>query len=333
MDGFLRRGLKLGHLRLLAEVARAGQIGLAAARLGISQPAASRLLAEVEQIAGAPLHLRTGRGVQLTPAGTALAARAGRVLADLRDAEAEVAAIARGLGGHVRLGSVTGPALDRVLPALREVRGALPEVTVEVTVAPSDRLCAQVAEGRLDLALGRIAPGAGEGLAFAPLAAEPVVLLVRRGHPLLSQGAIRPADLFAHDWVLPGEEAILARAVRARLAALGLPMPRRQVFTASFLLTLALVQESDAIAPLARAVADVFARGAEAAFAPLPLDLGLEVEPFGLITRAGAALPPAAARLAAMVAGAASDGVPGAADGPGAAGLSPSGRNGQAPSP
>ena len=59
----LRRGLKLSHLRIVAALGEAGQIGLAAARIGVTQPAASRLLAEVERIAGHPVHRRAGRGI------------------------------------------------------------------------------------------------------------------------------------------------------------------------------------------------------------------------------------------------------------------------------
>ena len=86
-DNFLRRGLKLSHLRLLAALSDTGQLSLAAARMGVAQPAASRLLAEVERITGQPVHTRTGRGLTLTPMGQALAHRATRVVTELRDAE------------------------------------------------------------------------------------------------------------------------------------------------------------------------------------------------------------------------------------------------------
>jgi len=158
-DSLLRRGLKLSHLRLLAALLETGQLGLAADRMAIAQPAASRLLAEVERIVGQPVHLRTGRGLPLTPMGQALAHRATRVVTELRDAEREVAEIAGGQSGHVRIGSVTGPALDRVLPALRTARLALPSVTAEVVVAPSDLLAQQLLSGRLDFAIGRMPDG------------------------------------------------------------------------------------------------------------------------------------------------------------------------------
>ena len=90
-EALLQRGLKLSHLRLMAALGEAGKLGLAAHRLGITQPAASRLLAEVEQIAQAPMHARTGRGIALSDLGQVLARRAQRVMMEMRDDEREMA--------------------------------------------------------------------------------------------------------------------------------------------------------------------------------------------------------------------------------------------------
>jgi DNA-binding transcriptional LysR family regulator len=179
---------------------------------------------------------------------------------------------------------------------------ALPGVRSEVIVQPSDVLCQHLLSGRIDFAIGRMPEGPDAGLLDCrTIAAEPVTLMVRRGHPLDRAGPVKPDDLMAHDWVMPGPEAVLTRAVQARLRALGLPQPPQRVATASFLLTLALVQQSNAIAPIARAVGEAFARGPEAAYVELRVDLGIEVEPFGLITRARMELPPAARRLADLI--------------------------------
>ena len=111
----LARGLKLSPLQMMAAFAETGQIGRAAERLGIAQPAASRLLSEVEEILGQPVRARAGRGVVLTEAGRVLAERAGRVMQELAEAGREVAEIAAGGVGRVRIGSVTAPArqIDR----------------------------------------------------------------------------------------------------------------------------------------------------------------------------------------------------------------------------
>jgi DNA-binding transcriptional LysR family regulator len=306
---FLRKGLKLSHLRLLAAIAETGQISLAADVMGIAQPAASRLLAEVERISGQPLHQRTGRGIALTPMGQALARRAARVVTEIRDAAREITEIGAGSTGHIRIGAVTGPALDRVLPALRTARLALPGITAEVVVTTSDLLCQQMLAGRLDFVIGRMPPGMEEQVTLATVIdSEPVRLMVRRGHRLARMAEVTVKDLMDFDWVMPGPEAILTRTVLARLAALGLPQPAQRFATASFLLTLAMVQQSNAIAPLARAVCDQFGTGPDSPYAVLPLDLGIVVEPFGLLTRTGTSLTPAADRIARMIVTGSSEG-------------------------
>ena len=298
-ETLLQRGLKLTHLRLLAALAETGQISLAAVQIGVSQPAASRLLAEVERIAGQPLHQRSGRGMVLTAVGRSLAARAQRIGMELRDAARDMAEAASGGIGHVRIGSVTGPAIDRVLPVLRAARLTSPNVTFEVIVAPSDLLCEHLLAGRIDFAIGRLPEGPGRDLfAIEQIAAEPVALVVRRGHPLMQRTSLQVRDLVAYDWVMPPATQLLTRTVLARLAAHGAAAPPQRLSTASFLLTFALVQQSNAIAPLALAVARSFSDMPDGPYGILPVDLGLEVEPFGLVTRAGSVLPPTAARVA-----------------------------------
>ena len=300
-DTLLRRGLKLSHLRIVAALAETGQIGAAAASLNITQPAASRLLAEAGQIAGHPVHVRAGRGVELTPQGAALAARAARILSDLNDAARDMDEIGAGRAGHVRIGAVTGAALDRILPLLQSDAAPLRGLTAQIEVAPSDALADMLVAGRLDLALARPPEHLERGLFdWRPLGDEPVSLVVGRDHPLLA-GAPAPEALMAHDWLLPQPGAILHRTVLSRLAALGLPAPRTRIATSSFLLTLALLRHSDDIAPMATAVASAFA-GGDSAFAVLPVDLAIRVETYGLMTLGGAALTPAAARLAALLA-------------------------------
>ncbi len=301
-DVFLRRGLKLTHLRLLAQIAETGQLSLAAQRLSITQPAASRLLAEVEQIVGQKVHDRSGRGIWLLPAGEALARRARRVQIEMDEAERELASIRGGGLGHVRIGAVTAPALDLVLPALRAARLAHPSLTAEVEVLPSAELCALLLAGKLDFVLGRL-PETQDRLLLdmRPIGHEPVALIVRRGHRLTTESQVNLADLQAYDWVMPGSDSPIGRAVSARMAGLGFDLGQVRVTTTSFLFTLALVRSSNAIAPLARAVADRFAAGEDSAFGVVPIDLGIVVPDFGLVTRRNTEPNAAAARMIELI--------------------------------
>ncbi len=194
---------------------------------------------------------------------------------------------------------MTGAALDRVLPALRSARMSMPKLRIHVEVGNSEVLGDGLVEGRLDLALARLPTGHPAAMFdIRPIGPEPVALVVRPEHPLLARPGLTPDMVLSYDWVLPARGTILHDTVQDRLAHLGLPAPRISVTTSSFLLTLALVQRSNAVAPLAQAVAAQFTGGA---CEILPSDLGLSVQPYGLMTRAGAALPIAAQRLSDLL--------------------------------
>lgn len=294
------RRLKPVQLRLLAELAETGGLGLAAARIGVAQPAASRLLAETEDLLGLSLHERQGRGLRLTEVGLTLARRAARIELELADAAREMTEAATGRAGVVRAGSVTGPALSLVMPVLIALQTDLPDFRSEVTVATSVTLCGLLREGRLDFALARPDPGETQ-LHARVLAVEPLSLVVRRGHPLLVRPILSLDDLLAYDWVMGDDETLLTQTVIGRLTELGLPLPKRRISTSSFLFTLALLNQTDAIAPLATPVVNSFAGNPSVPFVSLPIDLGLAVAPFSLVTRAGAQLTPSAQRLADAV--------------------------------
>jgi DNA-binding transcriptional LysR family regulator len=301
-DALLNRGMKLSHLRMMAAFAESGQIGVAAQSMGITQPAASRLLSEIERIVGTPVHARLGRGVSLTVAGQMLARRAERVLMEMRDAAREMAEAGGGLVGKVGIGAVTAPALDIVLPALRTARLSYPGIQAEVIVTSSDLLFEQLLSGRLDFAIARIPAGADARMIDARMIApEPVALMVRKGHRFANAAPENARDLLEYDWVMPDINSPMGAAVLARLSELGLPAPQQRLSTASFLLTLALLQQSNSIAPLAQAVADQFASGPDAAFAVVHSDLAISVAPYSLLTRRGVFLPPAARTILGLI--------------------------------
>ncbi len=291
----MTRGLKLSHLRMLAAFAETAQIGAAADSLGITQPAASRLLAEVERICGQKMHMRSGRGVELTEVGRLLAARAGRIMMEMGDAAREIDDFTKGSFGRASIGAVTAPALDLVLPAVRAARLSHPDIQIEVTVASSDILFDQLLSGKLDFLIARIPDGGDaahvDALKIAP---EPVDLIVRKDHPLTKLQTVSIQDLMTYDWVMPSVGSPLTAAVLQRLEVLGVAPPRQRLSTASFLLTLALLQQSNAIAPLASAVTHQFAASPDSAFVRVNIALNIAVSPYSLITRKDARLPRAA---------------------------------------
>jgi DNA-binding transcriptional LysR family regulator len=272
----------------------------ASLHLGITQPAASRMAAEIERIVGERIHRRAGKGIELTPVGQALANRAVRALREIEDAEHDIAEIGRGASGRVRIGSVTGPAIEYVLPVMRESRLAMPKVAVAVEVGTSDVLAEKLLQGEIDFFLGRLPEGQEPGLfQETPLTTEPISFVVRAGHPLARERDIPMPRLLDFDWVLPIEGSILRRSMVTLLRARGLPLPEQVHSTSSFLLTIALLRQSNALAPIASAVARVFADETGTAGLLTNLDTRdrVEVETFSLIRAAGRLFSPTTEHL------------------------------------
>lgn len=296
--------LKMTHLRLLAHLLDTGRITAAADIIGVSQPTASRLIVEIEDIIGQPIHERSGRGIRMTPVGETLAKRARRILSELHEATVEVSGLASGESGHLRLGSVTAPALGLMLPALRTLRLTHPNISADVSIAPSALLCQELRAGRLDLVLGRpTEPRDHDDFVVEPLATEPVALIARQNHPLAGRNDISLSDLLQFDWVMPDSLSPLGSAVIRAFKDHGMPLPRQSLTTASFLLTLTVVRQTNAIAPLAQAVTDVFAASEDTGYVTLMSPLQIDVGPYGLITRQGQARTPALGRLIEQILG------------------------------
>lgn len=300
----MRRGLKLSHLRLFTLLAQTGQVSLAANALAISQPAASRLAAEAERITGARLYERTRHGVALTVAGKAFANRAKRMLLEVEEAERELTEILEGNTGKVNIGSVTGPAVEHVLPAIRQARLHLPRITVNIEVSTSDVLGQALVEGEMDFILARL-PGQYDPRQFDAhfVGPEPISLIVRRDHPLLRRPGVAMERLMEFDWVMPLEGSLLRTTVENMLLARGLRLPGKVLSTSSFLMTLVTITQTNAIAPIATAVARFFAaEEGIGAIAELPVEIPLDVRPYALITMAGSELTPAARAIYDFVA-------------------------------
>ncbi|MBS9722158.1 LysR family transcriptional regulator [Tianweitania sp. BSSL-BM11] len=295
-DRLIRRGLKLTHLRLLAVLSETGQIRAAATQLAMTQPAASRLLAELDTITGAKLYDRHPRGVVLTPFGLKLADWAGKIMRDLDAADREIGEMEAGRSGFVSIGSVTGPALDLVLPVLRQTRVTHPNIATNIFVDTSDKLADLLLSERLDFLVGRIPSDVDHGrFAARQIGPEPMSLIVRQDHPLIRTGSTALADYVDYDWVLQAPGGLLRTTVETYILSKGLPLPQRVFSTSSTLMTLAIISQSNAIAALSEAVADFFAKpdGLNARIATLPAAPDLAVSPYSLLRSRDRPLSPA----------------------------------------
>ena len=288
--------LKLAQLRLVAAIEDLGSVSAAAASLHVSQPAASRMVTELEASLEAPLCERLARGVRLTPLGAALARHARSVLLQLSEAERELRELRAGRRGAVTVGAVSGPAFDLMPATVLQVRALAPDIEIAVRIDSSNALARELLGGRLDFMLARV-PDDFEGDDFDSFAAgvEEARVVVRRGHPLLERAVADLADVAACDWVLQPRGTPLRRALESLFQEANQPPPRGVLATTSLTLTLMTLARTDAVAALSHEVArfacDEMNPGA---LAMLPTAFAFVVQPYSLISPRRRPLSPAA---------------------------------------
>lgn len=246
------------HLRLLLKTHETGQLQVAARALGMSQPAASRILADVEKRCGDALFQRTPKGMEATAVGDAFAHHARIVLSDLDNMEQEVSALIAGTAGELRIGTVTGPAVGLIVPAMTKVRAMAPGISMTVDVAPSTELVRGLEEGRFDFILARIpATHDSTGLQVHPARSEIVRLLVREGHPLAGRQGVGLAELTDYEWVIQERGSPIREAVEQAFHAEGTRVPHQFTNSSSLLMVLAMLANSNVIAPQSHEVAEL----------------------------------------------------------------------------
>jgi DNA-binding transcriptional LysR family regulator len=144
-------GVTLRQLTYLRAAARATSFTAAAAELGMSQPALSQALGELERRVGVALFEPTGRQRRLTGDGAEVAAFAERVLAEAGELRERLAALAGGEAGSLRVGMIDAASLYVLPGAIRRYRSAHPDVELELRVDTSSSLMAQLRAFELDV--------------------------------------------------------------------------------------------------------------------------------------------------------------------------------------
>jgi DNA-binding transcriptional LysR family regulator len=158
----------LRHLRALLEVAAAQSIGAGAARLGITQPAVSRQIKELEHAVGGRLLTRSARGVALTPAGTSLAGDAPGLLANADRLIREAMRAKRGIEGRCVIGAVATAAASALLRQVTErCSSRHPQIEVIIRELATPLHPGALTRGEIDLGIAHAFPGKGRSAASA----------------------------------------------------------------------------------------------------------------------------------------------------------------------
>ncbi|MEV6843611.1 LysR substrate-binding domain-containing protein [Actinoplanes sp. NPDC051411] len=195
--------MELRQLRYFVTLSEELHFGRAAAREHIVQSALSQQVRRLERALGVVLVAGNTRHLELTEAGARFLAEARQILAHVE--RAAVVAQGAGSGGPVLRIGVLDEGYEAVRPVLHELLGQHPEVEVHLVHAGVPEQCRGLADGRLDVGVGRASAVPPE-IATELFRLDPLGVLVTGGHRLARLAAV-PVPLLAGERLLLPDEA------------------------------------------------------------------------------------------------------------------------------
>jgi DNA-binding transcriptional LysR family regulator len=292
--------LHLGRLHLLHELSVLGTISSVAEAVHLTRPAVSQQLRQLEDDLDTVLIERSGRGVQLTPAGRRLVARATTLFELVENIEAEVAAANVEVSGEVRM-SAFGSLASSVVPlAISQLLEQHPQLSVIFTeLEPSEGLRAAAAK-QTDIAIVDDLVNA-EALAtvleFNPLCVDHFDAVVSAQHKLAGRKSIHLSDLAHERWAMNQSAATYATFLLNACFAAGFT-PKVTASSRNTAVTLEMVRTGCAVAVLPRLGLRQAERDPD--FSVIPIDPVLNRRVFLALPRGTAKRPAVAAVLDAL---------------------------------
>ena len=239
--------MDLRDIEYFAVIAEHGHLGRAAEALGLGQPALSVSLRRLEDSAGAKLVKRTPKGVELTDVGRALLSHVGRLQLARQDLAREIADLARGQAGHLRVG--TSPAIaNNVLPdACSTLLRDAPKATLTISIAAStSALLQDLRKGELDVVVTNVLNAPLEGLVREPMWDDEFVVFASARHRLAKRKSVVLADLVHERWASTAASGFLAwNSLRRAFEERDLPAPQFAVVSDSGVLNRRMVASLD----------------------------------------------------------------------------------------
>jgi len=288
------------RLAIVAGLSEMQNMPAAARAFGVTQPAVSTLVSELEARCGRELFVRSARGVTPTRAGLALAFRFKRVLAELRSIDSDIAAIGGVVQGSVVVGALPlGRTL--ILPsAIAALVRQHPRLHVSTVESPYEALAAQLRSGDVDFILGALRPPeSAPDLTQEVLFDDCISLIARLGHPLAGLREIGFDDLRNSQWVLsrPGSPSrdLLEQFFRDAVQ----PSPAPTVETGDLAILRGLLLQSDMLTAISAHQLHYEIEGGSLVVLNLPLEK--TQRKIGITQRAGALASPGARALIAEI--------------------------------
>jgi LysR family pca operon transcriptional activator len=288
---YLDQRLKLHQLRAVEAIVAQRSLLKAATVIGVTQPALTKMLHDLENMLGQRLFDRLPRGVRPTEAGLLLAQTARRILADLRRLDEALDRMIDPEGGTVALGTLPVAAAGVLPGALTRLKVAFPGIGVRLEQGRTEELLPKLAAGEIDLIVGRLyEPAVPDGFAREPLWEEPISILARAGHPMLEGRPPTLEELRRCELILPTVSQRVGQEIETLLDLLALS-PAVSLRASSYGFIREMLHATDLVSVMPRLMmAGDLLRGT---LRVVPLPVHAPPRPAGLILPRDRPLPPA----------------------------------------
>jgi DNA-binding transcriptional LysR family regulator len=281
--------LRYRHLRLILALSRTQNMHRAAEEMNVTQPAATKMLQDVEAILGARLFERGPRAVIANDIGAFVIRFAAEAVGALGRFEKALGTLKHGGFGMLSVGSIMATAPDVLPTAIAALKRRRPLMTIELSTLTSDRLLEALEKGELDIVIGR--PTEQRHMAafeVEPLGLEELWAFAAPDHPLVGTRDANLEQMLGFPWVVQQATSPMRQVIDKMIAKAALPPLVNIVETTSIFATLHLVRQAGMIAVLPRSIVEDETRIGR--LRRLPLDIGNPLTPYGIIRRKGETL-------------------------------------------
>ncbi|MDB5889953.1 MAG: transcriptional regulator, LysR family [Polaromonas sp.] len=274
--------LRMRQVALILAIGEHGTLRKAAADLGMTQPAATKMIQELESALGQRLFERVGRGQKLTAAGNSVLGHFRGMRGSVETMTRELSELRQGSAGRLSVGTIMAPSPTLLTHAVIALKGAFPLLSIDITMDTSDRLLDLLREGTLDVAIGRIRDEHRQDYAFSPLANEALAVVVGMQHPLAGQRKVAFSNLLDYPWILQPVGSPMREVLDQEFRMLQVAPPRGLIETASILTTTDLIDKTDMVAVMPASIAMTYAQ--HRLVHVLPCRIQHKMEAFGSIS-------------------------------------------------
>ena len=285
------RHIKLRDLDILQAAAEAGSMAKAAANLGISQPAVSYAVAELEHVLGVPLLDRTSQGVTPTVYGQALLERSLVVFNELRQGINEIEHLQDPAVGELRVG--IPPALSTIASAIiNRLIVQYPRMKFHLVVEQASVLIPELRRRNIEVAIRRMVGPPDDDVHAPNLLYDELTVICGKNNRWARQRRVKLSELIDEPWALWPPSSFLGHLVRDVFAGRGLEVPQATVSAPSTSAISVLVANGPFLTILPGIMLGLSKK--HALLAPVAVDMRATRNPICLVTLKNRSLSPAA---------------------------------------